>query len=168
MLPKRPRIQGFPYVGFHRYSLIICTRDRESLFRDARVVTPVLTTIRQCAATCDFAVFAYCFMPDHLHLIVSATADSADLRAFISRWKQRAGYEHRQRTGQFLWQPSYFDHVLRDEEEMQRAVRYVLDNPIRKGLVTEFTEYPFSGSDVFSVEELRGFWERKGITAGQG
>ena len=39
----------------------------------------------------------------------------------MSRWKQRAGYDYRQRTGDILSQPSYFDHVLRDEEETWRA-----------------------------------------------
>ncbi len=48
-------------------------------------------------------------------------------------------------TGESLWQESYYDHVLRDDEEMARAVRYVLENPVRKGLVREFLEYPHSG-----------------------
>ena len=60
----------------------------------------------------------------------------------MSRWKQRAGYDYRQRTGEYLWQPSYFDHVLRDEEETWRAVRYVLENPVRKGIVTEIPRLP--------------------------
>ena len=77
----------------------------------------------------------------------------------MTRWKQRAGYDYRQRTGEYLWQPSYFDHVLRDEEETLRAVRYVLENPVRKGLVTEFADYPFSGSDVISCEELAELWQ---------
>ena len=158
MFPKRPRIAGFPYVGLHRYSLTICTHLRRLLFVDAATVTPVLTTIRQWSATLDFAVFAYCFMPDHLHLIVSATTESADVRKFVTRWKQRSGYDYRQRTDDFLWQPSYFDHVLRDDEETHRAVRYVLENPVRKGLVRDFADYPFCGSDVFSSEELREFW----------
>ncbi len=160
MFRKRPRISGFPYLGLHRYSLIICTRDRQLVFDEPNVVTAVLSTILRCAARWEFAVLAYCFMPDHLHLIVGATTERADLRTFMSRWKQRAGYEHKQRTGRVLWQPSYFDHVLRDDEATERAVRYVLENPVRKGLATEFSEYPFSGSDVFSEDELRGFWEQ--------
>lgn len=129
---------GFPYVGLHRYSLTICTKDRKALFVESMTVASVLTTIRQCGGTYGFAVFAYCFMPDHLHLIASATSAASDLRQFMTRCKQRAGYEYRQRTGEYLWQPSYFDHVLRDEEDTARAVRYVLENPVRKGLVTEF------------------------------
>jgi putative transposase len=98
-------------------------------------------------------------MPDHVHLIATSTTEGSDLRRFMSRWKQRAGYDHRQRTGEHLWQPSYFDHVLRDEEETWRAVRYVLENPVRKGLVTGIFDYPFSGSDVFSREELSELWQ---------
>ena len=162
MLPKRPRLQGFPSVGFQQYSLIICTRDRRPFFTDAETVTAVLASIRRCAEACQFAGIAYCFMADHVHLVVAAMAPNSDLMTFTSRWKQRAGYEHRRRTGEYLWQPSHFDHVLRDEEQTRRAVRYVLENPVRKGLVREFEEYPFSGSDVFSVHELREFWAGHG------
>ena len=99
-------------------------------------------------------------MPEHVHLVVSATAEAADLRKFMSKWKQLAGYAHKRRTGEFLWQPSYYDHVLRDDEETTRAVRYVLENPVRRGLVKNFEDFPLSGSDVFSVEELREFWDQ--------
>jgi REP element-mobilizing transposase RayT len=97
-------------------------------------------------------------MPDHLHLVLAATGESSDFRYFMANWKQRAGYQHKQRTRTSLWQESYFDHVLRDDEELNRAVRYVLENPVRKGLVRAFDEYPFSGSDVFSKDELKEFW----------
>jgi len=160
MLPKRARIHGFPYTGLHSYSLTIFTRLRKSFFTDADVVAAALLTIRQCAITHEFAVFAYCFMPDHVHLVVSATAEAADLRKFMSKWKQLSGYAHKRRSGEFLWQPSYYDHVLRDDEETSSAVRYVLENPVRSGLAKNFEDYPFSGSDVFSVEELREFWEQ--------
>ena len=78
----------------------------------------------------------------------------------MSKFKQLAGYAYKVRPGGFLWQPSYYDHVLRDDEETSTAVRYVLENPVRRGLVKSFENYPFSGSEVFSVEELRGFWEQ--------
>ena len=158
MFPKRPRIDGFPYVGFHRYSLTICTHLRKPLFADADTVATVLTTIRQWSAKLDFALFAYCFMPDHLHLVISGTTESADMPTFMRRWKQRSGFDYRALTNEYLWQPSYFDHVLRDDEETTRAVKYVVENPVRKGLVADFADYPFCGSDVFYLEQLREFW----------
>jgi REP element-mobilizing transposase RayT len=102
-------------------------------------------------------------MPDHVHIVSSATREHADLRKFVSSWKQRSGYEHKQRTGALLWQPSYFDHVLRDDEETWRAVRYILENPVRKGLVQNLSDYPFSGSDVYTLEQLADAWrDRQG------
>jgi putative transposase len=163
MLPKRPRIKGFPYTGFHRYSLTICTHRRNPYFVNAAVVSLVLSKIRQCGPAYNFAVFTYCFMPDHVHLIVTATSEAADLRKFVSMMKQVAGHAHKCTTGSPLWQPSYYDHVLRNDEETAKAVRYVLENPVRRGLVTEFAEYPFCGSDVFDMEQLKDFWhDRQG------
>ena len=80
MFPKRPRIAGFSYIGFHRYSLTICTSERKPLFSDAETVDAVLTTIRRSAEAHGFAVLACCFMPDHVHLIVGASSESADLQ----------------------------------------------------------------------------------------
>jgi putative transposase len=161
MYPKRPRIDGFSYTGLHRYSLTICTRLRKPVFTDADLVATVLLTIRQCAETYTFAIFTYCFMPDHIHLVVGALSEAAELKRFVAKLKQLAGYAYKQKAGEFLWQPSYYDHVLRDDEETAKAVMYVLENPVRKGLVSSFDEFPFSGSDVFGIEELRGFWEQR-------
>jgi len=48
-----------------------------------------------------------------------------------------------------LWQPSFYDHVLRNDEDLPAVARYILNNPVRKGLVDHYTEYVFSGSLVF-------------------
>jgi hypothetical protein len=53
-----------------------------------------------------------------------------------------------------LWQPQYYDHVLRDEEDTLRVARYIIVNPVRAGLVTSPRDYPFSGSDVMPLETL--------------
>ena len=100
-------------------------------------------------------------MPDHLHLVVAATGDDSDFRRFMSNWKQRSGFQHKQRTGERLWQDSYFDHVLRDDEQTQTAMKYVLDNPVRKGMVPRFQDYHASGSDVFAVEQLQQLWQAR-------
>lgn len=56
--------------------------------------------------------------------------------------------------GHRLWQRYFYEHVLRDEETTESAVRYVLANPVRAGLAKEPGKYPFVGSDVFSMTEL--------------
>ena len=43
-------------------------------------------------ASREFAVTAYCLMPDHVHLLLEGTADAADLREAVRVWKQMVGY----------------------------------------------------------------------------
>jgi len=101
VFPRRPgRIDGFTYIGLHRYSVTICTHLRKSIFADRTSIDPVLTTIRQCAGSFGFAIHAYCFMLDHVHLVVAATGEQSDFQRFMSSWKQRAGYQHKQLTGE--------------------------------------------------------------------
>jgi len=83
-------------------------------------------------------------MPDHLHLLVEGS-DGSDLSRFMKAFKQTTSFHHKERTGRSLWQRSYYDHVIRNEEDAQRAFAYVLENPVRAGLVEDVDDYPFLG-----------------------
>lgn len=61
-----------------------------------------------------------------------------------------------------MWQSGYYDHVLRNDEGSLGVMRYILENPVRAGLVAEVQEYPYSGSGVHSMRELLGAWESQG------
>ena len=102
-------------------------------------------------------------MPDHLHLLVGADAE-ADLVGFLKSLKQRTGWWFRNRhlagslkaSPTSLWQKSYYDHVVRSEEDLLQIARYIVGNPVRAGLVESPEDYPFSGSlvwgrDVFNM-----------------
>jgi hypothetical protein len=45
-----------------------------------------------------------------------------------------------------LWQARFYDHVMRTGEDGRRMAKYILDNPVRKGLVEEAGMYPYSGT----------------------
>ena len=102
----------------------------------------------------DFEVIAYCIMPDHVHLLLAGLTDDADLSEAVRRWKLRTGYAWRSRHHTPLWQTSYQDRVLRDHDDTIAIVRYVLQNPVRAGLVQSPAEYPWIGSSRYSVTEL--------------
>lgn len=102
------------------------------------------------------ALIVWCFMPDHLHLLAGGASERADCRRFVKDFKQRAAFAFKWRTRQRLWQPSFHDRVLRDDEATEEVARYILANPVRAGLVTDPLSYPFSGSDVYRLEDLLG------------
>lgn len=154
---RRPRLATFSYIGFHRYSLTFCTIARHRVLTSSAVVTPILSQILGVAEREGFALLAYCFMPDHLHLLVEGRRDDANLRRFVHAAKQQSAYEYARTTGRGLWQPSYYDHVLRDEEATKRTIRYILENPIRAGLAASISDYPFLGSTEFTMQEILSF-----------
>jgi hypothetical protein len=69
-------------------------------------------------------------------------------------FKQRSGYASRRGPGQCLWQTGYDDHVLRDEQSMQATAGYILQHPVRAGLVERMEQYPHLGSDRWEVRDL--------------
>jgi len=83
-------------------------------------------------------------MPDHLHLLVSGQ-DESSLPAFVRHFKQLSGHRYKREHGAQLWQISYYDHVLRRDEDLLAIARYIWDNPVRAGLAQDRSEYPFSG-----------------------
>jgi putative transposase len=126
MLPKRPRLKTFDYTGLYRYFLTFCTRLRRPLFTDAQIVETVLAQILQSAKSCGFVIPAYVFMPDHAHLLVEGTVESADLQEFVKSAKQSSAYAYaRSRNGR-LWQPSYVDRILREGENTTGVIGYIM------------------------------------------
>ena len=106
-LPKRPRLKNFNYRGTYAYSITILTKDRTVRFKDAEVVNNLFNLLTETARTKGFKVFVYCFMPDHLHLLVTGMDDQSNLKKFVSLFKQKSGYWFKKSYGENLWHISY-------------------------------------------------------------
>jgi REP element-mobilizing transposase RayT len=153
-MARPPRIRGFDYLGFYRYFLTICVLDRSDVFRHARVVESTMLQFRR-TATCErFEFLAYCLMPDHVHFLVAGVSESSDFRAFAKMAKQRSGSAYKKASGRHLWQEGYYDRVLRADEDLKTVARYIIENPARAGLVSSPSEYPYLGSDLWTVDEI--------------
>ena len=157
MFPKRTRLKTFSYLGEYRYFLTFCTHRRRRLFVGAVVVDLVLRQILRAAVELGFEIIAYCFMPDHVHLLVDGSAPDSDLEQFGKMAKQYAGYSYKREYRSELWQPSFYDEVLRDEEGTWSVARYIVENPLVAGLSKRADEYPFLGSCTVSKQDLLEF-----------
>ena len=158
MITHKPdHLKTFDYLGLHQYFLTFCTHERRRIFVKPEQVATVRTQIERAASDQCFAVLAYCYMPDHVHLLVEGLADDSDCRQFISRGKQYSGFHYQATFGQRLWQRYGFERVLRGEEAALSVARYILENPVRGKLVEDFRAYPFSGSSMYlSRTDSRG------------
>ena len=147
-------LKAFDYVGLHRYFLTFCTDYRQKFFVDASNVELTLKQILRSAIENQFAITAYCFMPDHLHLLVEGETDSSNCLTFIKKAKQYSGFYFSQARGQKLWQRYGYERIVREDENSLQVARYILENPIRAKLVGSLRDYPFIGSQQYSIEQL--------------
>jgi putative transposase len=152
---RRPaRLKNLPYLGQQRYSLTFCTDWKRKWFRNASAVNLVLSQFLRVSEKEGFAILVYCFMPDHVHLLIEGLRDDSDARKFIVKSKQCSAHAYATRFRERLWQPFGYEHVLRDDEEVQVVARYILENPVRGGLVSCVRDYPVVGSQVFDLNDL--------------
>ena len=85
-------------------------------------------------------------MPDHVHLAVQGRTADSDLRRFVKIAKQRVAYLARTQFAiPAIWQGGYYERILRSHG-MESVVWYILNNPVRAGLVERAEQYPFSGA----------------------
>ena len=155
VFPNNPgHLRTFDYVGLYRYFLTFCTDYRQPFFADETAVELVLSQILRAACEERFALVAYCFMPDHAHLLIEAEQESSNGRAFIKRAKQFSGFYYSQQFGRRLWQRYGFEHVLRNDEATLSVARYILENPVRAGLVSCVEDYQFLGSTAYAVADI--------------
>jgi putative transposase len=152
--PYPPHRGALPYVGKHHYFLTFCTNGKARFFIDAAKVDLARTQILRGASECQFALTAYCFMPDHVHLIASGTAENSDVKRMIARAKQYSGFHFKRKFGLSLWQRYGFERVIRDDMELACTIGYIVANPVRAGLASHPSLYPHLGSTQFSVAEL--------------
>jgi len=118
-----------------------------SPFRDERVARAVVREPDMMRTRHRVSLYAYCLMPDHLHLLLRMGDSGRPLgtvigamKSFTTRQYWSLGYRG------VLWQERFHDHVVRRYEAVQTIGAYILANPERKGLVERAHEWPWSGT----------------------
>jgi putative transposase len=152
--PYPPHDPRLPYTGRQAYFLTFRAAGSSRPFTSQTLVGLVLAQFRRALVERQFELTAYCFMPDHVHLLVSGLSDRSDCRAFIAAAKQYSGYYVRRATRTALWQRYGYERVIRDEVERALTIGYIAANPVRAGLVEAAEDYPFTGSDRYTVGEM--------------
>jgi putative transposase len=102
----------------------------------------------------SYELLAYTIMPNHVHLLVdfSPQLDAPSEKSYQQLYhllKVLKGYTAYRcnrvlnKQGTF-WQRESYDHLVRDARELQNVVAYILENPVKAGLVTRASDWPFS------------------------
>ena len=92
----------------------------------------------------EYELYAYCIMPNHVHAVLEPLRREVCLSQIMRSVKgrtARAANKALCREGAF-WQDETYDHVIRNNEEFVRIIAYVLNNPVKAGLVGQWRDWP--------------------------
>ena len=143
---KNIRLPAAHYRGRRIYFVTLCFHQRRAYGQNPRVARWLIAELGKHSAECEFYVHAYCVMPDHMHILAAAAADSSNLVKFVEAFKQDTAVVFQRKSRRRLWQFKYYDHVLRTSEPPDRVAWYIWLNPVRQGLCQLPAAYPFLGS----------------------
>jgi len=96
-----------------------------------------------------YDLHAFTIMPNHVHLVAfvhqrdSLTSSLSDIMENLKWYTALKSNAVLDRRGEF-WQHESYDHVVRSGEELERTIWYVLENPVKAGLVTSWEQWPWS------------------------
>ena len=143
---KKHRLPGEFYKGHISVAFTLCLKKDAQLFTKHEIVKVFTDALTSIAIGIGCIVPVYCFMPNHQHLIVTGIRSDSDIWKMVVGYKQKTGFRMLENTQGIRWQKDFYDHIIRKSEDMAVQVRYILNNPVRKSLVSTWNEYPFKGS----------------------
>ena len=91
-----------------------------------------------------YGLIAWTVMPNHVHVLIEPIGTHAT-GSIVSSWKRfSARMANRQlgRSGAF-WQDDYWDTFIRNERHLESTIAYIENNPVKAGLVTDPTDWPW-------------------------
>ncbi|MFZ1011226.1 MAG: transposase [Candidatus Sulfotelmatobacter sp.] len=96
-------------------------------------------------------------MPDHVHMIFTPLVNQHEMEIYslgeiMDAVKGASAHMVNKALGRkgTVWQAESFDHVLRSSESLDAKIAYLLENPVRAGLVSDWTEYRWLWRKTFA------------------
>ena len=157
---KNTRLENYDYSASGTYFITVCADNRRRIFSDIVVgaihESPEIrlkpygkiaeNVIKSLAKRFDIKIDKYVIMPDHIHLLI--TVNNQDClravrepplqnRSLISKaigfMKMNVSKEiHKINPQEKVWQRSFFDHIIRNEQDYKQVWEYIENNPLKQ------------------------------------
>jgi putative transposase len=152
------------------YFFTVVTYQRRRLFHDEQARLCLRQAWEKIKQTRPFEDIALCLLPNHLHCVWHLPPNDADfskrwagIKGLFTRYYLASGGEdrirnasRRRRREAAIWQRRFWEHQIRNEEDLKRHVDYIHYNPVKHGLVQQVTDWPWSTYHRFAKEGYYG------------
>ena len=142
------------FVPGGTYFFTVVTADRKPWLDDPAARDILADAMRSVRSTRHFVTNAIVVLPDHIHCIWTLPPDDAD---YARRWKgikQRCTSRLRRHgivRGE-IWQRNYWEHLVRDQDDLRRHLDYIHYNPVKHGLCGRPADWPASSFRRYVAE----------------
>jgi len=156
-LPKRKsvRMEGYDYSTPGAYFITVCVKDRKPILWTVGAATcrQSLSKIGSVAETAILqisehypavSVDKYCVMPDHLHMILSINTDENGRQVAAPTVSTVVGHMKRwvsMQIGCSIWQKSFIDRVIRNDQGYRAVWEYIENNPIKLDTADDMPDF---------------------------
>ncbi len=126
------------------YLITVCCKNKEKLFLDHHAAQILSSLLHRVLQKQNSKILAWVVMPDHMHLALQLAEDET-LAKTMNRINSCSAIAVNRALSRHspVWQGAYHDHALRDDDQLLTAIRYLISNPIRAGLVQNLGDYPY-------------------------
>ena len=121
-------ISALKLLGSERIEKYLDAGCGTCVLRDKRIADVVTNTLKH-SDGCQYRLLAYGLMPNHVHVMMQL-GGSVELTTVVQAWKSVSSHRINgllRRTGT-LWQPDYYNRIIRSEEEFRNQLNYVYGN----------------------------------------
>ena len=125
------------------YLVTAVTAQRHSLFQVTATAELLQQTILDYRSQGRFLLHAFVIMPDHFHALITPAPDVSLEKAmqFI-----KGGFSFRLKSKADVWMRSFNESQIMTKTKFMNCVRYIEENPVRRGLASTPQAYPFSSA----------------------
>jgi len=134
---------------FGRWDTLLASSEGPEWLRTPEVAELVAQNMHRFAGQ-RYDLLAFTIMPNHVHIVLTPLPDGAGkcyplARIMHTMKGYTAGQANRLlgRAGAF-WHHESYDHLVRNPPELDRIIAYVLNNPVKAGLVTDWQAWPWT------------------------
>jgi putative transposase len=132
-------LRRYPSQGHPVFLTLVC-RDRAPHLGTDVAKALFLDILRELKLERPFRLHGHVLLDDHAHLLLS----DDDFSTLVQRLKLRFTRRLKSPGATSLWQPRFWDHVIRDADDLARHLDYIHYNPVKHGQSPCAADYPWS------------------------
>ncbi|MFC1600146.1 transposase [Patescibacteria group bacterium] len=131
-------------LAYHIYNRAIVDR---IIFKDSADYNFFILRLQQYKKRFKLELISFCIMPNHFHIIVRSDHSADRIAKFMKSWQQSYARRFNKKYDKYghVFQGKYQHKPIKSNLDLARVIKYIAQNPVKKGLARRAEEWPYSG-----------------------